>query len=184
MLECEVAAIRAVAEVEAGPQGAFLSSGEPVILYERHVFHRATSGRFDGELVPGIEPEYAELSSPVPGGYGPSSIQHRKLQAAVILNRDAALRSCSWGLYQILGVNHVQAGFALLQGFVSAMYRSTDDHLRAFVMFVRHDWRLAEALKERDWVTFASIYNGPGFAQNRYDSKMATAYAEFAGANA
>jgi hypothetical protein len=171
-----------VAQVEAGPQGAFLDTGEPVLLYERHVFHRATSGRFDGELVTGLPTEQAILSSPVPGGYGPSSIQHRKLQAAVVLNRDAALRSCSWGLFQIMGVNHVQAGFPRLQDFVSAMYRSADDHLRAFVMFIRHDWRLVDALRERDWVGFAGTYNGPQFMKNQYDSRMASAYATWSAA--
>lgn len=45
-LGCEVAAIKAVAEVEAGSFGGFLSTGEPVILFERHVFHKRTKGEF------------------------------------------------------------------------------------------------------------------------------------------
>jgi len=32
-LGCDVAAVKAVSEVESGPHGAFLSSGDPVILF-------------------------------------------------------------------------------------------------------------------------------------------------------
>ena len=38
-LNCEVAAIRAVAEVES-LKGGFLPDGRPKILFERHVFHQ------------------------------------------------------------------------------------------------------------------------------------------------
>lgn len=177
LLMCESAAIRAVAEVEAGPEGAFLDSGEPVILFERHIFSRLTGREHDGAKAPGVPASAAVISAPKGGGYGPYSAQHKRLQAAAALNRPAALRSASWGLYQILGTNHAACGYPSLQRFITAMYRSVDDHLRAFVMFIRHDERLVDAIRDRDWPTFARIYNGPGYARNRYDAKMAAAYA-------
>lgn len=45
-LGCEVAAIKAVAEVESAGSG-FLSDGQPKILFERHYFSRLTGGKFD-----------------------------------------------------------------------------------------------------------------------------------------
>ena len=42
-LNVEVAAIRAVAEVEAAGAG-FIADGRPAVLYEPHVFHRLTKG--------------------------------------------------------------------------------------------------------------------------------------------
>lgn len=177
-LGVEPAALQAVAEVEAGPYGAFLDTGEPVILYERHVFHRLTNGRFAGALAPGDLPrEVSQLSRPDFGGWGPVSIQHAKLAAAVKLDREAALKACSWGLFQILGLNHAEAGHPTLQGFVTAMYRSVDEHLRALVMFLRHDERMVEALRDREWAAFAARYNGPAFARNQYDKKLAAAFA-------
>lgn len=181
LLRCEVRSIRAVAMVEAGAQGAFLESGEPVILFERHKFDAYTEGRFRGAKVAGAESEsWALISSPSPGGYGPVSVQHRRLQAAVALSRDAALMSASWGLFQILGANHAVCGYPLLQRFVTAMYRSVEDHLRAFVQFIRHDARLVDAIRAKDWRTFARVYNGPRFARNAYDKKLAEAYARLA----
>ncbi|HEY4193081.1 MAG TPA: peptidoglycan-binding protein, partial [Mesorhizobium sp.] len=38
----------------------------------------------------------------------------------------------------------------------------------------------AEALRNHDWIAFAKGYNGPAFAQNAYDRKIATAYARYA----
>lgn len=188
LLKCEVESIMAVAEVESGPQGAFLENEEgnpPVILYERHYFSRLTERKHDGKTW--IDPQTKKvylLSSKVGGGYGPYSIQHDKLQAAVKLNRNAALMSCSWGLFQIMGANYEQAGYQDLQRFITAMYRGVEDHLRAFTMFIRQEkrtvvvdgrrWTLIDALRENEFLPFALIYNGP--KQNLYHRRIGDAH--------
>lgn len=177
VLACELAAIRAVAEVEAGPLGAFNDDDSPVILFEPHVFHRLTRGRFEGRKAAGITGPAAELSYAKwrgPGSYGSNADQHKRLAAAALLDRDAALKSASFGLFQVLGESHARAGFPLVQSFVNAMYASADDHLRAFVMFVLKDPLLVTALREHDWRTFKTRYNGPG--ENDYAARMAAAY--------
>lgn len=176
LLKAETRAMLAVADVESGPEGGFLDSGEPVILFERHLFERLTDGRFAGQAVPNTPRSWGVISSPVAGGYGPVSVQHQKLQFAVTLHREAALKSCSWGLFQILGLNYEAAGFRKLQEFVTAMYGDIDDHLRAFVFFIHRDPRLVAALRSRDWAAFARYYNGPAYARNKYDFKLADAY--------
>jgi hypothetical protein len=175
-LSCEAAALRAVGSVEAGQLGAFNDDGTPVILFERHKFEKHTNGRFHGERLPNTNAEWGVISWPTWGGYGPTSVQHAKLAYAVTLDRVAALKSASWGLFQILGENYAAAGFADLQGFINAMYRDVDEHLRALVMFIRNTPRLHQALKARDWPIVAFHYNGPKFVENRWDSKMAAAY--------
>lgn len=163
-----VAAIKAVAEVEA-PGAAFLPSGEPRILFERHKFHRHTGGKYDKT--------HPNISSPKWGGYGKESAQHGRLGLAASLDRTAALKSASWGRFQILGENYAQAGFPSIQDFINAMYESEQAHLKAFVAFIKDDARLWQALKARNWATFARIYNGPAYADNAYDVKLAKAYA-------
>lgn len=189
-LRCAVAAVRAVAAVEAGSEGAFLDSGEPVVLFEPHVFHRLTDGRFIGRIVPGAPRDehgdpvrWAYLSYPTwrPGWYGPTSVQHRRLDAAAKLSRPAALMSASWGLFQILGENHERCGYPDLQRFVTAMYREVDDHLRAFVAFIRADKRLVDAIRalplESAARAFARVYNGPRYEANRYHVRIIEAFA-------
>lgn len=83
-------------------------------------------------------------------------------------------------MFQIMGDNCEIAGFDIIEGFVDAMTQGEDRHLDAFVAFVKTR-RLDDALARRDWQAFARGYNGPAFAANRYDEKLARAYVRHAG---
>ncbi|MEO6594993.1 MAG: N-acetylmuramidase family protein [Planctomycetota bacterium] len=172
-LGVDVATIKAVADVETSG-AAFDALGRPRILFERHYFHRLTSGRFDLT--------HSRVSAKSAGGYGKFSAQYGKLEEAYALDADAALRSASWGRFQIMGNNFIAAGFSSSPEFVKAMARSEEEHLRAFVSFVRNGSSMAEALRRQNWAAFAKAYNGPGYAKNQYDTKLAAAYARFAAA--
>lgn len=170
-LRCEVAAVKAVCTVEA-PGGGFLPDGRPTILFERHTFSKLTDRRYDAK--------YPTISSTSPGGYGlGGAFQHERLTLAASLDRDAALKSASWGKFQIMGFNHAAAGHPVLQDFINAMYESEGRQLDAFVAFVKTN-RLDDELRERRWAAFARGYNGPAYAINRYDTKLAQAYQTFA----
>lgn len=181
-LGCDVAAIRAVAQVEAGSQGAFISTGpnagRPTILFEPHIFDRLTNGRFRDAKDPLLSGPSAVLSRErwAPGTYGPFSAQYARFNAAAQLNRQAAIKATSWGLFQILGENYKRCGFEGPEDFVGAMYRDVDAHLLAFTHFIESDKGLRQALIAHNWVTFARIYNGPGYRRNSYDSKLVAAY--------
>jgi len=174
-LGVDVATIKAVADVETSGD-AFDALGRPRILFERHYFHRLTSGRFDLT--------HARVSAKSSGGYGKFSAQYGKLEEAYALDADAALRSASWGRFQIMGDNFIAAGFSSSQDFVKAMTQSEEAQLRAFVSFVRSRSAMAEALRKRHWAAFAKAYNGPGYAKNHYDAKLAASYASFDAATA
>ena len=164
-LGCEVAVIKAIIDVES--RGGFFADGRPKILFERHRFSRLTAGRFDAG--------HPDVSSPTPGGYKGGPAEYDRLGEAILLDRGAALKSASWGAFQIMGDNFGVAGFADVESFVRAMCRSETDQLRAFIGFVRGNG-LAEALQRHDWEGFARAYNGPGFKKNDYDTKLADAY--------
>jgi hypothetical protein len=171
-LAVEPAALWAVMRVEAKACG-FLPDRRPVVLFERHVFHRRTAGRF-AEAHP-------HVSSPKPGGYGaPGANQHRRLALAQALDRVAALESASWGLGQVMGFNARIAGYSDVDGFVGAMRAGEDAQLAAMAAFIA-ETGLDRALRLRDWTGFARVYNGPGFARNAYDVKLAAAFADYAG---
>jgi len=46
-----------------------------------------------------------------------------------------------------------------------------------WVLWEVSDSRLLEALQGRDWPTVARLYNGPRYAENHYDTRLADAYA-------
>lgn len=169
-LACDPAAVRAVCRVEAACSG-FLADGRPKVLFEAQVFHRLTAGRFVGR--------HPNISSPVwdRSLYGPAGAhQHDRLAEALALDAEAALQSASWGLFQILGANFRRCGFLSVRDFVTAMQSGAAAHLDAFTAVVASDPRLLSALRRHDWPTFARLYNGPGYADNHYDSKLAAAY--------
>lgn len=178
-LGCSLAALAAVDVVESRGEG-FLPSGEPKILYEPHKFDAHTEGRFRGRAVV-IEGVRYEISyrSWRKGAYGPERVQHAKLQEACRLDRDAALMSCSWGRYQVLGEHWGKLGYASLQAFVNAMYQGEDGHLDAFVRYVtRVAPRCAPAIRALDWRTFARYYNGTGQVAD-YARRLESAYRRF-----
>lgn len=175
-LGCEVAAIRAVCEVEA-PGGGFDAVGQPRILFEGHLFSKATGGRFDASHPTISYPRWVRtFYATGPTADARNEGEHQRLRVATSLDRGAALASASWGKFQILGSNWKDAGAESLQAFINAMYRDEDAHLAAFVALIK-SWGLAPTLRERQWATFAKRYNGPAYAENQYDTKLAAAYA-------
>jgi hypothetical protein len=88
----------------------------------------------------------------------------------------AALESASYGRFQVLGQNYPNLGLANAKEYISKLAKSERDQLEAFEGFVRANG-LVDELQRKDWTAFASRYNGPGYAANRYDEKMAEAYA-------
>ena len=164
-LSVDLPEIWAVIAVETSSFG-FLADRRPQILFERHLFHRLTQGRFDD----------GDISDQRPGGYGPPGThQYDRLNVAIQLDRPAALRSTSWGLGQILGSNHAMAGYADVESFVTAMTDSEDLQLAAVSAFLRAAG-LDGPLQQHRWSVFARGYNGPLYALNKYDVRLLGEY--------
>ena len=170
-LGCSVPMLKAVASVESKGSG-FLPSGEPKILYEPHIFSRLTKHRFDGSH-PNLS--YKRWKS---GAYGPESAQHAKLQAAVLLDKDAALQSCSWGEFQVMGFNWGVCKYPSLQAFINDAYVGADGHLRMFLGYVKGRG-LVDELQREDVDGFALGYNGPDYKLHNYDSRLSKALTKF-----
>ncbi len=170
-LQCEIAGIKAVAEVESRGDG-FLASGRPKILFEAHVFSRRTQHQYDRT--------HADISSPSWNRalYKGGEKEYERLEKAMALNTQAALESASWGRFQIIGFNHQNASFASVETFVNAMFESEGRHLDAFISFVQATG-LTAPLREKRWADFARGYNGEGFAENQYDVKLKAAYDKY-----
>ncbi len=177
-LGVNTAAVMAVNQVESRGSGFF--DNRPIILYERHVFRRQLlkNGLKQAE-VKKLELKHADIINSRPGGYIGGVSEYQKLDRAIAIHRTAALESCSWGAFQIMGYHWETMGYASIEQFVERMYISEGEQLDAFVRFIKADSRLHKALKEQQWAEFARRYNGPGYAKNLYDVKMARAYEQF-----
>lgn len=167
-LGCTPKQIRAVAKVESGGS-AFDSKGRPKILFERHLFHRMTGGRFTP----------APFSNPAYGGYSEDSWM--KLAYAAGKNPEVAFSSCSWGRFQVLGSHWRKLGYASAFELAMSTARTEMAHYELLVRYVEK-FGLVTAIRALSadpatCVAFARGYNGPDFGRNQYDRKLARAMA-------
>ncbi len=166
-LDCEIACVKAVTEVEAQGSG-FYRSGRPKILFEAHIFSKRTRHKYDAT--------HPDISSPKWDRklYKGGEREYERLEKAMALDRFAALESASWGLFQIMGFNYRTAGFDSVDAYVEAMFESEGRQLDAFVNFIKAA-KLDGHLRAKLWARFAQGYNGPAYAENEYDKKLLAA---------
>lgn len=163
--------MHAFMDVEAAGSG-FDRYGRSKLLFEPHVFYRNLIGAKRAAAVKaGLA--YAKWGAkPYPKDSYP------RLVAAMAIDETAALKSASWGLTQILGENFKAAGYSTVQAMVQAFMADEAAHLEAAVKFIKAN-KLDDELRDHNWAGFARGYNGPGYKKNRYDSKLAAAFAKW-----
>lgn len=181
-LNLEVAVVKAVNKIESSGRG-FLTDGRPKILFEGHIFwNQLKKRKIDpADYVAGNEnvlyPKWTKKYY-----VGGKTEYERLYKAASILNTtactEAAYASASWGLFQIMGFHYEKLGFATVSDFVSEMKRSEGSQLKIFGKFLRIN-NLVKYLQNKQWAEFAKRYNGPLYAQNKYDIKLAQSYDAF-----
>lgn len=179
-LGCDLAAIKAVAQVESGGSG--IINDRPVILFEPHVFYRELKTR-------NITPVLSDICYPVWGTHPypkGQDAQYERLDRAAKIHREAALCSASWGKFQILASHYKECGCLSLQQFINNMYVSEDKHLEMFCHYV-----ISEGLDDelrafsipsliiKASRQFASVYNGKYYFKHNYDGKLRLAYLKF-----
>jgi hypothetical protein len=181
-LGVDVACVLAVTEVEARKHG-FDANGNPVLLFERHQFYRHLKALCGEATASATYERQPNLCNPKSGGYLGGGAEWHRLQSARGIHDAAALNAASYGLFQIMGFNYALCGFADVQAFFDAMCTNEAAQLNAFVAFVKHKSNagMLKALKAHQWAAFAKLYNGPAYAINDYDHKLAAAHRRHGG---
>ncbi|MBD3411403.1 MAG: DUF3380 domain-containing protein [Ignavibacteriales bacterium] len=155
-LGVEPAAIAALAAVESSGE-PINDDGTPRGLFEPHVFRRYTRGAFD-KSHPRLSRATWSRSNYVGG-----RAEWTRFLEAYELDADAAIRSYSFGRWQIMGFNYRRAGYDTPRSFFDAMVVGDPFvDLEAFVSFVESDPSLVRALRRKDWRDVARRYNGKG----------------------
>lgn len=177
-LGVELAVMKAVAEVESHGAGFIPGTDKPKILFEGHVFWKRLK-------VYGIDPEkhvkgnedilYQSWTKQY---YLGGEREYSRLNRATGIHPAAAEEACSWGMFQIMGYHWKALGYSSIVEFVSEMYESEAEHLKAFVRYIQVN-DLAKWMKAKNWEMFAFHYNGLSFSAHAYDKKMAEAYERY-----
>lgn len=186
-LKCDASLIYAIARQESG-HSSFIKIGDcivPAILYERHWFRKltkptkSTPSPYEEKYRDICGPAYHKTTRQKAGEktvlidvmtgdiaqpddiYGPPALpQYKRLVKAYRLNKSAALKSCSWGKFQIMGFNYKIAGYSDVFAFVNGMCSGEPAHIKAFLKLAKNSAVLLEGLRTKNYEKIAEGHNG------------------------
>lgn len=160
--------LHAFMDVEASGSG-FDGKGRPKALFEPHKFYWNLPAEKRAAAVK------AGLAYPnwKPGNYPKDS--YPRILKAMKIDYDAALKSASWGLTQIMGENHEMVGYPTVEAMVAAFMDDEEYHLAAAVQFLIASG-IDDDLRAHRWDVVARVYNGPKYKVHGYDKRLAAAY--------
>lgn len=176
-LGVEIAALRAVVEIEAGKsQMGFASPGVSVINFDRTIFRQLlrkagiSSAKYSQNIA------FQRVNIKKYGNY--SKAQFARLNAGRKINENIANESTFWGMFQIGGFNWKKCGSSSIDEFIFQMSYSEEMQLELFARFITNTG-LLKYLKAKNWRAFARGYNGPSYASKGYHTRLAKAYAKY-----
>lgn len=178
-LGVEVAAMKAVVEIEAGREHrGFWSEGKPLINFDLSVY-RKMAARHNINLGKYAASHPLIFNRPDTKRFGSqqAAVQAR-LDQAMEIDSVSAIEGTFWGMFQIGGFNWRQCGTDSPQEFLQLMSRSERDQLELFGEFISRTGLLPH-LKSKNWSAFARGYNGPSYAARGYHTRLANAYAKY-----
>jgi len=161
-LNCEPEVVAAVINVESSGMSVD-KEGFPILLFEPRYFNKFTESRYVAEI------------SAVCQATKSAKVRYNK---AFALDPEAAMKSASWGLFQIMGANFRKCGCKSIQEFMEQIKAGEEAQVRLFISFIINSG-LSDELQEKRFADFARVYNGPRYFDNRYDEKLKTFYEKF-----
>ena len=161
--------VKAISDVESGGSG-FGVDGRPKIRFEQHYFAKRIGPAATAQLNdPSIAGFTKNAQGHSPGG------SWSTFDKAAAINRNAAIESCSWGKYQVMGANWKTLGFSSAEDFMNCV-SDPNNQEQILTNFIQTKPGLLNALKNDDWDGVARGYNGANYAQGNYQNKLKNAY--------
>lgn len=157
-----LAKFRAIMAVESRNSG-FDARKRPVILFEPHVFYRNLPNALRTIAVKAglAYAKWRRGNYPRGTALQQSDGNYARLAAAIAINEEAAYRSISVGMGQVLGENFKAAGCVSAKAMFAEAKESEANQLRHMAGFIASK-NLVLKINREDWRNFARVYNGPG----------------------
>lgn len=172
-------AIRVFGATEGRGVG-FLKNGKAKILFERHRMYFYLVQLKGKNFANAQMKQYPNLVNIATGGYKGDAAEYTRLSLAKHICPEAALMSCSWGQFQIMGENWKDLGYSSVFDFETQMQTSESLQLEAFIRFIEFKTgtingkkiALIDALRAEDWSSVFTLYNGPNYKKLGYQAKF------------
>lgn len=171
-------ALLALIQVETAGHSFENDGKTPTLLFERHVCYREAEKA--GCLAPFVRAGLAIPHWNRATQYKDEATSAERLvliAKARNINVEIANRSASWGIGQTMGFNapslHYASATAMIEAFAT-LEGQLDGLIRELT--VNH---IIQPLNDGQHATVARLYNGSGYAQNHYDTRLAEAEAQW-----
>jgi hypothetical protein len=174
----EPAALLALVECETSGTPFEQDGRTPAFLYERHIAYREAkkkSGALQAAFVrAGLAiPKWSKATQYKDEGTSAKRLD--LIARARKIDEEVANRSASWGLGQTMGFLARDLGYASATEMVAKMSGNVPAQIDGMIAELRKS-KLVDALNAHDWAHVARGYNGPSYAANRYDTRLADAH--------
>jgi len=177
---CEAAAVKALTKQETIGKGkwaldhGFDKNGLPRILFERHHFYNFTTPQINPKTKkrpPNPYKHFPDICFPKSGGFGKEGLhQYERFVRAANLDMNAAIMSCSWGAFQVLGEYYSSCGCSSPIELVNEYMKGIDSHVLMFEKFMKKEKSLAiRGLANKKWEDVAASYNGSQWKKHNPD---------------
>jgi hypothetical protein len=180
-LNIEVELIKAIGEKESRGLG-FKRVGQALILFERHLMREnlLLTKKYSSTQINVWSQKYPSVVNIDSGDYNPSS--YDKLEIAKTIDVDCAIKSCSWGHFQVLGrYFYYDNLYSSPVEFERAMNACDLHQFNYFIAYLKNTNGMIKALSDKNWERIADLYNGLGWrTKNKtYPSDVKKYYERF-----
>ncbi len=174
----EPAALLALVEVETSGNPFEQDGRTPALLYERHI-----AWRMAAKVSKALQTAFARAGLAIPKwskatqykDQGTSANRLALIAKARTIDAEVANQSASWGLGQTMGFLYAELGFGSACAMVEHLTGNVAGQIECMIHELNNK-RLVGPLNAHDWAKVARIYNGAGYAANRYDVRLADSY--------
>lgn len=183
-LGVEKEVLQTVAKVESGYRGSFQRqySKHATILYEynhmrKYLIEKGYSNVQIQEYIRTV-PHLVNTYRAVP--FGTNNEQLTKLEESKKIDFDSAIKSCSWGKFQVLGKTYNWL-YKTPKELEEAMNMCEIQQMAYFKEYLKNVNGMISAMKNKDWEKIAELYNGKNYKDWGYDTKMKDTYKSIKG---
>jgi hypothetical protein len=173
--------VKTILMTESSNSG-FDNKGRLKIQFEPHEFHKrllrfgvSHTYVFDKE---NKKYEITAKNITIRNGVETQNPEYVAFDAARQIHNEAALLSTSYGLFQVMGYNHVAAGYKTVQAMYNEFCLSEFFQAKGGLNFIKYHREIYVALKTGNARRFCELYNGPKFEELGYLEKWKTNYSK------
>jgi hypothetical protein len=107
---------------------------------------------------------------------GDQATEWRAFNSAFEVNEEAAMKSTSIGIMQIMGFHHAETGFRTVGEMWDYAKESEYNQVLLAINWIKTVRPLDLAIKNKDWQQIAYYYNGRNYRAFHYNNRLLSAY--------